>query len=241
MQKIIGLMGYVNKSDFVINLAKILDIMDKKILVIDGTVENRLKYSIPVIETEKSSYVTNFDRVDYAIGFKNMEEIKEYMCNEISNVDEYDYILMDIDNAYSYENFKSNNINIIYFFVEYTNISIAKNRELFKALNDDKPTGENLVVTKVLFKPYITRASTEYYENKMEDFNVIWTTEPYELAYEEQDRIADIESQQSGYIELSKHTKSFVNTIIDMASDITGEFTSGEIKRALKVYVRGRN
>lgn len=241
MQKIIGLMGYVNKSDFVINLAKILNVMDKKVLVIDCTVENRLKYSIPVIEIDKSSYVTNFDGVDYAIGFKSMEDIKNYMCNEISNVDEYDYILMDIDNSYSYESFKSNSINMIFFFMEYTNISVEKNKELLRALLDDKPTGENLVITKVLFRPYITRASSEYYENKMADFNVIWTTEPYEMDYEEQDRIADIEAQQSGYVELSKHTKSFENTIIDMATDILGEFTAGDIRKALKVYVRGRN
>ena len=242
MQKIIGLMGYVNKSDFVINLAKVLDIMGKKVLVIDGTVENRLKYTVPKIEKDKASYITNYDRVDYAIGFKNMEDIKTYLCNEISDVDSYDIVLIDIDNIYSYENFRTNNISMIYFFMEYTNISIAKNKEILQALLDAKPVegDKELVITKVLFRNYITRASVEYYENKTGDFNVLWTNDPYELPYDDQDRIADIESQQSGYIELSKHTKGFENTIIDMTVDIIGDATAGEVKKILKTYVRGR-
>ena len=47
MQKIIGLVGYVNKSELVINLAKTLSITGKKVLVIDGTLEERLRYTIP--------------------------------------------------------------------------------------------------------------------------------------------------------------------------------------------------
>ena len=203
MQKIVGLMGYVNKSDFAINLAKVLDIMGKKVLVIDGTVENKLKYTVPKIEKDKACYITNYDRVDYAIGFKTMEEIKEYLCNEISDVDNYDIVLIDIDNPGFYENFRTNNISMIYFFMEYTNISIAKNKEILEALLDAKPAeGETeLMITKVLFRNYITRASAEYYESKMADFNVLWTNDPYELPYDDQDRIADIESQQSGFID----------------------------------------
>ena len=243
MQKVIGLIGYVNKSDFVVNLAKVLDIMGKKVLVVDGTVENRLKYTIPKIEYEKNSYITNFDRVDYAIGFKSMEDIKNYLCNEISDVDSYDIVLIDIDNVSSYENFKTNNISMIYFFTEYTNISIAKNREILQAVLDSKPidTEGELVVTKVTLRHYITRACVEYYESKMGDFNVLWTKEPYEMPYDDQDRIADIESQQSGYIELSRHTKGFENTIIDMSVDIIGEATAGEVRKAIKMYVRGRD
>lgn len=243
MQRVIGLIGYVNKSDFVVNLAKVLDIMGKKVLVVDGTVENRLKYTIPKIEYEKNSYITNFDRVDYAIGFRSMEDIKNYLCNEISDVDSYDIVLIDIDNVSSYENFKTNNISMIYFFTEYTNISIAKNKEILQAVLDSKPNAgdEKLIITKVTFRHYITRASVEYYEAKMGDFNVLWTNEPYEIPYDDQDRIADIESQQSGYIELSRHTKGFENTIIDMSVDIIGEATAGEVKKSIKMYVRGRD
>ena len=35
--QIIGLMGYVDKYDFMMNMAKVLDVMDKSVFVIDAT------------------------------------------------------------------------------------------------------------------------------------------------------------------------------------------------------------
>ena len=55
MQKIIGLVGYVNKSELVINLAKTLSITGKKVLVIDGTLEERLRYTIPAFNNSENS------------------------------------------------------------------------------------------------------------------------------------------------------------------------------------------
>ena len=50
MQKIIGFIGYVNKSEFIINLSKILKIMNKKVLVVDGTLNKSIKYTIPTFD-----------------------------------------------------------------------------------------------------------------------------------------------------------------------------------------------
>ena len=41
MQEVIALAGYVNKTDFVINLAKAISYTGKTVLVVDGTVEER--------------------------------------------------------------------------------------------------------------------------------------------------------------------------------------------------------
>ena len=98
MQKIIGFIGYVNKSEFIINLSKILKIMNKKVLVVDGTLNKSIKYTIPTFDVAQDESITNFDGTDYAVGFKSIESIKEYICNKTSIADDYDYILLDIDN-----------------------------------------------------------------------------------------------------------------------------------------------
>lgn len=234
MQEVIALAGYVNKTDFVINLAKALNYMGKTVLVVDGTVEQRLKYTVPSLTVNEKAYVTQYDSIDFAVGFKNMHDVENYICKRELNIALYDYILLDIDNPTHYENFRARGINKTYFFVEYSNISMSKNAELLKTMMIYKPLDKKLELTKVLFKYYITRASETYYENKLLGFAIDWDENSYELNYEDQDRIADIEAQHSGIIDIMRHTKMFVNLVAEIGSDILKDTTSNELKREIK-------
>lgn len=240
MQKIIGLVGYVNKSEFVINLAKVLALTGKTVLVIDATAEERLRYTIPGFNTSKSEYLSHFDGVDYAMGFKSIDNIKEYVYKKTSNAENYDYILLDIDNVKAYEGYRGENLAKTFFFMEYRNMSLAKNIELLNTIVSYEPVERKAVLTKVLFRDYVTRASEMYFESKIQEFPIEWAESVYDLQYTDQDRIADIEGEQSGYLDINRHTKQFVITIADMASDIIGDMNSAEIKKIIKTYVRGR-
>ena len=240
MQEVIALAGYVNKTDYVINLAKAISMMGKTVLVIDGTYEERLKYTVPSISVKEKEYVTQYDSIDFAVGFKNMHDVENYICKRELNIALYDYILLDIDNPSAYENFRSRGINKTYFFVEYSNISMSKNAELLKTMMIYKPLDGKLELTKVLFKYYLTRASETYYENKLVNFAIEWNENMYELNYEDQDRIADIEAQHSGIIDIMKHTKMFVNLVSEIGADILKDVTSNEIKKEIKNSRRNR-
>ena len=50
----------------------------------------------------------------------------------------------------------------------------------------------------------------------------------------------DIEFEQSGYIDMNRHTKQYITLITDMASDIIGDVQAGEIRKMIKMYTRGR-
>ena len=145
MQKIIGFIGYVNKSEFIINLSKILKIMNKKVLVVDGTLNKSIKYTIPTFDVAQDESITNFDGTDYAVGFKSIESIKEYICNKTSIADDYDYILLDIDNKENYEYFKDENISKYYFFIEHTTESLFRNEELLRKITEEWKAGEDSV------------------------------------------------------------------------------------------------
>ena len=238
MQEVIGLVGYVNKTDYVLNLAKTLNVMGKNVLVVDGTAEQRLKYTIPALNQKDKSYVTQYDSIDFAVGFKTLHDVENYICKRELNIGLYDYILLDIDNPSGYEGMRTRGINKTYFFVEYTNISMAKNSELLKTMMVYKPLDGKLELTKVLFKYYITRASEAYYENKLQAFAINWGELSYELPYEDQDRIADIETQQSGINEIMRHTKQFIITLAEMSSEILKDKTSAEIRKQMKDYNR---
>lgn len=234
MQEVIALAGYVNKTDFVINLAKAISYMGKTVLVIDGTIEERMKYTVPSLAVKEKEYVTQYDSIDFAVGFKNMHDVENYICKRELNIALYDYILLDIDNPTAYENFRSRGITKTYFFVEYSNISMSKNAELLKTMMIYKPLDKKLELTKVLFKYYITRASEVYYENKLISFAIEWDENSYELNYEDQDRIADIEAQHSGIIDIMRHTKMFINLVAEIGADILKDITSNEMKKEIK-------
>ncbi len=238
MQKIIGFIGYVNKSEFIINLSKILKIMNKRVLVVDGTLDKRIKYTIPTFAQDES--ITNFDGTDFAVGFKSIESIKEYICNKTSIADDYDYILLDIDNKENYEYFKDENISKYYFFIEHTTESLFRNEELLRKITEDRAPEDKIEMTKVVFKYYISRASQKYFEARLMDMNVKWIDVEYELPYMDQDKIADLESELSGYIDISRHTRQYIALVTDIASDILGGVPAGEIRRAVKNYSRGR-
>lgn len=240
MQKIIGFIGYVDKSEFLINLSKILKIMNKRVLVVDGTLDKKVKYTIPTFDIAADESITHFDGTDFAVGFKSIESIKEYICNKTSIADDYDYILLDIDNAESYENFKDENISKYFFFIEHTTASLIRNEELIRKITEERSPEDKIEMTKVVFKYYISRASQKYFEARLMDMNVKWIEMEYELPYMDQDKIADLESELSGYIDISRHTKQYTTLVTDIASDILGGVAAGEIRKAVKNYSRGR-
>ena len=106
--KKIGFIGAADKTDLITYVAKVLELLGKKVIVVDTTILQKSKYVVPTIDPTKS-YVTDFGNVDYAIGFENISDVARYLgVKESSNMDNwnYDYMLIDIDNEKQVENFE---------------------------------------------------------------------------------------------------------------------------------------
>ena len=242
MQKVIGMVGYVNKTDLLINLAKVLTITGKSVLVIDGTVEERVRYTIPAFVNQEKEYLANFDGVDYASGFMSIQAIKEYIFSKTQEEKTYDIILIDIDNVRAYDNFRqSGAFNKIFFYLEYTNISFNKNIQLLDVISYYEQFGEKSELRQVTCRQYVTRTSEKYFANIISRFPVKWNERVYELPFLDQDRIADIELQQSGYIDMKRHTKEFISLVADVAADILEDVHAAEIRQMIKKYSRRRS
>ena len=65
MEKV-GFIGAFDKTDMIVQLAKIMTSIKKKVLVIDSTINQKAKYIIPVINPT-TSYVTEFEGFDVAV------------------------------------------------------------------------------------------------------------------------------------------------------------------------------
>jgi hypothetical protein len=232
--QVIGMIGYMDKYDFVINLAKTINIMDKSVLVIDATLDQKFKYIIPALNNIGRAYVTQYNNIDFAVGFDSMHDIENYMIDQGINISLYDYILIDIDSPKAYEFFRTRGIEKKYFFIDTGVLSVAKNKEIIKALRVYEPQGESLKITKVLHRTYMSRAAEDYFENQLSAYNIKWEEPEYEIQLEEQDKLVDIDSQFSGIIEVKRHTKQYLNLIADLTSQIIEDFKPKEIIKSIK-------
>ena len=92
--KTIGFIGAYDKTDMLLNIAKILTTLKNRVLIIDSTINQKARYIVPAINPTLS-YVTSFEDIDIAIGFNNIEDIKRYIGT--TNQLPYDILLVDTD------------------------------------------------------------------------------------------------------------------------------------------------
>lgn len=232
--QVIGLIGYVDKYDFVINLAKSINIMKKSVLVVDATLDRKLKYVIPALSNVGRAYITQYNDIDFAVGFDSMHDVENYLAEQSINIGLYDYIVIDIDSPKSYEFFRTRGIDKSFFFIDTSILSLAKNKDIVKAIRIYSQDPENLSLTKVVYKDVMSRAAEDYFSKQIEEYGIKWQEPEYMFPHDEMDRIVDIDSQYSGIIDVKKHTKLYVNTLAEFTSQILGEVTSKEVIKAIK-------
>lgn len=232
--QVIGLIGYVDKYDFAINLAKTINIMKKSVLVVDATLDRKLKYVIPALSNVGRAYITQYNDIDFAVGFDSMHDVENYLAEQSINIGLYDYIIIDIDSPKSYEFFRTRGIDKSYFFIDTSILSLAKNKDIIKAIRIYSQDPENLKLTKVAYKDVMSRAAEDYFQKQIDEYGITWQEPEYMFPQDEMDKIVDIDSQYSGIIDIKKHTKMYISNLADFTSEIIGEVTPKEVMKAIK-------
>ena len=76
--KSVGFIGKADKTDLVSYVSKIITAMGKKVIMIDATSTQKTRYTVPCI-TPSVYYITTYEDIDVAVGFENMERLKQYI------------------------------------------------------------------------------------------------------------------------------------------------------------------
>ena len=74
----ISFVGAYDKVNLITYTSKILSKLKMKVLVVDGTLEQKYRYTVPSIFPTKS-YVTEFEGIDFAVGFDSFEHMINYL------------------------------------------------------------------------------------------------------------------------------------------------------------------
>ena len=131
--KKIGFIGAYDKTDLILYVAKILTVLGKKVLVIDSTINQKARYIVPVINPTLR-YVTEFEEIDIAVGFENIQDIKKYLGLSENQDMEYDITLIDTDDIEGFNSFGLEEAEKNYFVTSFDNYSLKKGLEVLSGL-----------------------------------------------------------------------------------------------------------
>lgn len=222
----IGFVGAYDKTDVILYIAKIISLIGKKVLVIDSTINQKAKYVVPVINPTKS-YIINFEGMDIAVGFNNLQQIQEYLGTEDKKID-YDIILIDIDSTESIEIYDMKEANKNYFVTSFDLYSLKKGIEIIDGLN------ETIQLKKVLFSKYATEEEDDYLNFLSLGHKVIWESERIYFPLELGDQSTIIENQMLSKIKIRKLTNQYKKSLLYMAEEIVKPEERGKIRKVFR-------
>lgn len=230
--KKIGLIGAYDKTDFILYIAKILSILGKSVIVIDTTLNQKAKYVVPVINPTRT-YLTEYETIDVAVGFKKMQEMRDYLGLQDGEELQYDYALIDIDSPEAFDDFGMTEATSNFFVTSFDLYSLKRGLEILSGLK------ENIKMTKVLFSKNILREDDEYLEFLSLKYKVEWEKEKIYFPFELGDQSVIIENQRASKIKLRNLSTQYKEGLVLMVTHISPETSYSEAKKALRVAEKG--
>ena len=224
MEKV-GFVGGYDKTDLIIYIAKILTELGNKVIIIDTTQKQKTRYVVPAINPTVS-YVTEFEKIDVAVGFKDFKAIKSYL-GENDEEFNYDYALIDIDDMDLLNQTSLMITDKTYFVTAFDLYSLKKGVEILGNIKNP------LRLTKIYFTKTFYNEDDEYLEFLALGKKVIWDDKIIYFPVENGDETAIIENQRLGKVKFKNLSSDYKEGIVNLASDISGE-KSRRIKELFK-------
>lgn len=228
--KKIGFIGAYDKTDLILNIAKILTIMEKRILVIDSSINQKAKYVVPAIDPTVS-YITSFEDIDVAIGFNDLDEVKKY--TGVNEELPYDIILIDCDSIERLEKFELEGADKNYFVTSFDVYSLKKGLELISNIS------VAIKLTKVLFTQEALKEDDDYLNYLSLGYKVIWEDEIIYFPLENGDYSAIVENQRLQKIKFRRLSIQYKESICYMAQQILELNSDSSVRKAIKFIEKG--
>ena len=116
----------------------------------------KARYIVPTIEPSKT-YITEYEGIDVAVGFKSIESIKSYLGIPEQNELVYDIALIDVDMTETVISYEIETCEKIYFVTSFDMYSIRRGIESISGVKSI------ISATKVLFSKEAKKAENGIY------------------------------------------------------------------------------
>ena len=230
--KKIGFIGAYDKTDLILYVAKILTVLGKKVLVIDSTINQKARYIVPVINPTLR-YVTEFEEIDIAVGFENIQDIKKYLGLSENQDMEYDITLIDTDDIEGFNSFGLEEAEKNYFVTSFDNYSLKKGLEVISELKNP------ISLTKILFASEMLKEEDDYLNFLSLGYKVIWNEYRVYFPLENGDLNVIYENHRVAKIKFKKLSVQYKDGLAYLAEEILGNVSESNVRRAIKTIEKG--
>ena len=230
--KKVGFIGVYDKIDLILYVAKILTTKKKKVLIVDSTLNQKARYIVPTINPTLK-YVTEFEEIDIAVGFENLEEIILYLGIQNENELEYDIILFDVDNCQKICEYNLKQAPKNYFVTSFDAYSLKKGVEILSQLK------EPFSLTKILFAEEILKEEDDYLNYLALGYKVVWNEYRIYFPIENGDLTVIHENQRVAKIKFKKLSFQYKDSLAYIAGEILDETSDTQIRKAIKSIEKG--
>ena len=223
----IGFIGSLDKKDLIVNLGTLITSFGLKVLVIDGTYLQRLRYIIPKADHNNTmTYISEYQGIDIAVGFMNYAGIMQYLGSNNLN---YDYILVDSDNIQTMYSFGLQRMKKVFFATSFDKFEVQRAVELFSGLN----VPLNLI--KIIFSSYINSEEENFLDHALGSQFVSFKQEKIIISDTDMDRVATLENQLAKRVSFKHYSGYYRDGIEYLASMVCeGRLSQQDIKRQIK-------
>lgn len=230
--KKVGFIGMYDKTDLILNIAKILTVMGQRVIVVDSTITQKAKYVVPVINPT-ITYITNFEDIDVAVGFKTENEISGYLGLAEGENLPYDIMLLDIDNAEGAENFRIGNESKNYFVTAFDLYSLKRGLEILSTLK------EPIQLTKLLYTKEVLKEDDDYLNFLSLGYKIMWSEYRIYFPIENGDWSVLAENQRVAKIKFKRLSTQYKDSMIFIVGEILNSTSENKIRKAVKIIERG--
>lgn len=230
--KKVGFIGVYDKIDLIIYIAKVITTLNKKVLVIDSTTNQKARYIVPTINPT-AKYITDFEDIDIAVGFSDIDDIKKYLGLSEGQEIDYDIVLIDTDNEEGFKNFELNQTQKNYFVTSFDNYSLKKGLEIFGGL------GDVMSLTKILFARDILKEDDDYLNFLSLGYKIVWNEYRIYFPIENGDLSVIYENQRVSKIKFKKLSIPYKDGLVYLSTEILGDTSEAKVRRAVKLIEKG--
>lgn len=224
--KRVGFIGACDKANLIMYVAKALTWQNQRVLVVDSTRLQKMKYLVPNINPT-APYITDFEGIDFAVGFGSSQVLEQYLGNEMSRMP-YDYILVDVDTSKGIVNYGISEFDKNYFVTAFDTYSLKRGLEIISVVP------EPLKMKKIFFRYQMIGTEEEYINYLSMDSKVEWEEGSIYLPNDGSDIQQIEENQKISRIRIKKLGKEFQNGIILIIQDLIGEQNKNVVKRRIR-------
>lgn len=230
--KKIGFIGAYDKTDLILYVAKILTILNKRVLIMDYTINQKVRYVVPTMRPTMK-YVTNFEEIDVAIGFSSIEDLKNYLGITPTQEMEYDFVFIDTDNVEGFRNFELETAEKNYFITSFDNYSLKKGLSVFSQIQNP------INLTKVIFSKEMLKEEDDYLNFLSLGYKIVWNEYRIYFPIENGDLSVIYENQKVAKIRFKKLSVQYKDGLAYLAEEVVGDMSESNIRKAIKMIERG--